>query len=135
MAVEIQADGRTVNASTAADVDQLLDQVTATITAPTLIRLRAAESVLHIGVGDTTGSVALYLDARGRPFFAQGTDAGRPDSDVPSFDQDGVIRQFSHRCWLTPKEARNAAIDFVTHDGVRPQQLRWTAEGQQATEP
>ena len=73
MTVEIQAGDQINIVASAADVERVHDHLTATITSPALIRLRASETVLHIGVGDPLVSVALFLDAQGRPFFADGS--------------------------------------------------------------
>jgi hypothetical protein len=133
--IEVGAGDRTYTVSNAADVDRVLDEVTAAITAPALIGLRASATVLHIGVGDPIASVALFRDAQGRPFFAQGANADCPELGVSSFDQDGVARQFDRHSGIAPAEARNAAIDFVTHDGAKPARLHWVAEGRPDTVP
>lgn len=129
MTVEIEAGEQSFRVVSGADVVRVLDQLTATVTAPTLIRLRASETVLHIGIGDPMASVALFLDPQGRPFFAKAADADGTGPDVLSFAQDGVTRRFKSHSRLTPAAARNAAIDFVLNHGARPSRLHWIAEG------
>lgn len=126
---EVQAGTRTFIVSSAADLDRILDELTAATTTPTLIGLRASETVLHIGVGDPSASVALLLDAQGRPFFAESPSPDRPEPGMASFDHNGLTRQFHRRARIAPMEARHAAVDFFIRDGARPPRLRWIPEG------
>lgn len=129
MAVEIQAGDRSFTVSIAADLIAVFDELAETITAPTLIAFRAPDTVLHVGVGHASASVALFLDAEQRAFFAEG---GNSDAGIHadlSFDQNGVVRHFYRSAAISPTEAHNAAIDFVTGDRVKPPGLHWVAEG------
>lgn len=129
MTVEIRTGNRSYTVSSAADVTSALDELAKVITTPTLIELRAAETVLHIGAGNPLASVALFLDAKRQTFFAEGDQIDTAVPDELSFDQNGVARHFYRGAAITPTEASTAAIDFVTGDGVKPPRLHWIAEG------
>lgn len=129
MTVEIRAGDQTYRVDSAGDVDRVLDLLAATLAIPALVRLQSAVTVLHIGVGDPSASVALFLDAEGCPFFAQRIGTDRPEPGTVAFDQNGVTRQFHPHSCITPADARGAAIEFVTGRGARPTSLRWTADG------
>ncbi len=86
MTVEIRTGNRSYIVSSAADVTSALDELAMVITTPTLIELRAAETVLHIGPGHPLASVALFPDAKRQAFFAESAniDAAVPDGGEPS---------------------------------------------------
>ncbi len=129
MAVEIRTGDRSFTVSSDADAIAVFDELAETITIPTLITLRATDTVLHVGVCHALASVALFLDAEQRAFFAEGVDSDAGLPDELSFDQNGVARHFYRGAAITPTEARTAAIDFVTGGGAQPPRLQWVAEG------
>ncbi len=129
MAVEILTGARSYTVSSAADAIAVLDELAEAITSPTLIELRASDTVLHVGICHALASVALFLDAEQRAFFAEGVNIVADLPDELSFDQNGVARHFYRGAAITPTEARTASIDFVTSDGGQPPGLHWVAEG------
>lgn len=102
MAVEVRTGDRSYTVSSAADITLVLDELAGTITIPTLIELRASDTVLHIGVGHALASVALFLDARQRAFFAEGGNIDADILDELSFDQTGSARRFYRGAAITP---------------------------------
>ncbi|MEM7093677.1 MAG: ankyrin repeat domain-containing protein [Actinomycetota bacterium] len=90
---------------------------------PVLATLRAANASLAIGLGHPTVSVALYLDAQGDPWHAQGTQF----SDAPAFRDQQTSRYY--QTYLPLESARRIASEFIDSPVDQPVSASWKREG------
>lgn len=61
--------------STVEELDRWLDRIEREITEPTLVRLSGEGATLHIGLGNSNHSIALYLDQHGRAWVSRGVES------------------------------------------------------------
>lgn len=127
--ITIEAPGRTETVATSMDdLDRILDDIAQKTDRPVLAQLKASGATLSIGIGHPTASIALYLDADGRPWHAVGTPENTTDEEL-HFAGIGGDFEFFPNAAVTAAATRQAARDFAITPDQRPRTCTWQPDG------
>jgi len=127
MILEVGAPHHSEAIADPAALEGCLDHIEQQLDRPTLIQLTGSSGTLHIGLGHPAVSVALYLDANGKPW------AGRQPTpptgtDPLTFAKGDTTYDFYPSAAITATAARQAAREFAA-TSERPTSLTWMPEG------
>lgn len=107
----------------AEDLDACLDEIERTLTEPTLVMLANGDATMHIGLGDLTHSIALFLDRDGRCWASSGTET----TAVLVFRSGDTCHDFYPSTAIPTDQARLAAREFAA-TGRQPTTITWRQE-------
>lgn len=93
---------------------------------PSLVALTNSAGTLQIGLGHSSVSVALFLDADRQPWVAQRRSAASSTSGA-SFSRGDVVYDFYPSAVIPPGHARRAAHEFLETEH-RPTSLTWVRD-------
>ena len=110
-------------------IENLLDTIHHTTSAPALVRLEAKDASLSLGLGRDDLSVALYLDADNKPWHALGNPELAPSEPIVFTSHD---QQYKHDFYpeaaIALEAARAAARAFILEPSKRPTTVTWIPE-------
>ncbi len=94
-----------------------------------LVRIETSAANLSIGLGHPEASVALYLDADGRPWHAS-DETNTLNIDGPSFSTQHGTSDFFATAALSQNKARRIVRDFAQSPDQMPSGVTWLPEGE-----